>query len=166
MEDSLRKAICKHLGLEFGAYYEYLAMSCWLENQHYPGFAAYMKKKSEEEAPHAHKMIQHLLDRHQKVDLPAIDAPKNNFKSLADVFERVYKMEKEVTQSINSLYDLAEETKDRPVQNMLDWYIDEQVEEEKTARESLARLKIAGQDHAALLRVDHELQAGEVPSLG
>jgi ferritin len=95
------------------------------------------------------------------VQLPSVDQPPSSFRSPLDAFEQALEHEKEVTAHIHEHYDLAIQEKDYPAKVLLDWFVQEQVEEEKTATEIVERLTMAGEDGAALLMLDKEL--GERP---
>jgi len=156
-------ALNEHVRLELRAWYEYAAMALWLDSHDLPGFAAFLKKQSQDEMEHAHRVIQHLINRDQPAVLPAIEKPTGEYESVLDVFEKVLESEQEVTASINELYKLAEELHDQPARIMLEWFIREQVEEENVARAVIARLKLAGTSGPGLILVDQELASGKVP---
>lgn len=119
--------------------------------------ASWLALQAEEEAEHAEKMIEHLIDRGYKVVLPKIDEPPSNFKSVSDIFEKTYEHEKHVTSSIHKLYKLAVSEEDYPGQIMLQWFITEQVEEEANASEIVERLKMSGGKMSSILMLDHQL---------
>jgi ferritin len=96
------------------------------------------------------------VDRDAKVELQPIAKPKAAFKSPIDVFEHSLKQEQLVTQQINELFEVAEQVKDHASKNLLLWFLNEQMEEEKTVRDMLDRLKFAGDDRASLLVLDRE----------
>jgi len=104
------------------------------------------------------KLFEFLLDRGERVELQAIDQPPAAFRSPLDTFEQALEHEKEITSRIGALYDLSVEEKDHAAQVMLNWFVSEQVEEEKSATEIVERLKMAGEDSAALLLMDGELR--------
>jgi ferritin len=165
MNSELLKGLNEHLTLEFRASHEYLAMSVWLAENDLPGFASWMRKQSADELLHAQKVIDHLVERDQKVRLPGIPEPGSEWSSAQAIVEQVYKSEQTVTQSINNLYAIAEQSKDRPATILLQWFVNEQVEEESMARAVLGRLKLAGSTGIGLLMIDQELAAGKVPSM-
>ena len=119
--------------------------------------ASWLALQAEEEAEHAEKMIEHLIDRGYKVVLPKIDEPPSNFKSVSDIFEKTYEHEKHVTSSIHKLYKLAVSEEDYPGQIMLQWFITEQVEEEANASEIVERLKMSGGKMSSIMMLDHQL---------
>ena len=113
-----------------------------------------MRQQSEEERQHAMKFFDFLLDRGEHVELPAIDQPPQTFRSPLDAFEQALEHEKEITSRIHDLYEISVEEKDYPAQVLLNWFVTEQVEEEKSATDILERLRLAGEDSAALLLLD------------
>lgn len=119
--------------------------------------ASWLNLQAAEEAEHAEKMIEHLIDRGYKVVLPKIDEPPSNFKSVADIFEKTYEHEKHVTASIHKLYKSALGEEDYPGQIMLQWFITEQVEEEANASEIVERIKMSGGKMSSIMMLDHQL---------
>ena len=165
MNTPLLKGLNDHLTLEFRAAHEYLAMSVWLSANDLPGFSAWMKKQSSDELTHAQRIIDHLIDRDQKVALPAIPAPPASWKTPEALCAHVLRNEQEVTGSINNLYAMAEKAKDRPATVMLQWFVTEQMEEEAAARAVLGRIRLAGNTGIGMLMIDQELGTGKVPGM-
>jgi ferritin len=153
VSDALNEQI-KH---EFYSSYLYLSMAGSFEVAELPGFARWMRQQSEEEREHAMKFFDFLLDRGEHVQLQAIDQPPYAFRSPLDTFEQALEHEKEITSRIHQLYELSLQKNDYPAQVFLHWFVTEQVEEEKTATEVVERLRMAGEDGAALLLLDKEL---------
>jgi ferritin len=165
MNSDLLNGLNEHLKLEFRAEHEYLAMSIWLAEHDLPGFATWMRKQASDEEVHAQRIIDHLVERDQKVVLPQIAAPPSSWTSAETLCEHVLKNEQEVTESINNLYAMAEKTKDRPALVMLQWFVTEQMEEEAAARAVLGRIRLAGNSGLGLLMIDQELSTGRVPGM-
>lgn len=165
MTKDLLKGLNQHLKFEFRASHEYLAMSIWLSEHDLPGFATWMRNQSSDEPLHAQRIIDHLVERDQKVGLPAIAAPPMTWKTAEALCEHVLKNEKDVTASINELYVIAEKAKDRPGVGMLQWFVTEQMEEEAAARAVLGRIRLAGNTGVGLLMIDQELAGGTVPGM-
>ncbi|HYE85479.1 MAG TPA: ferritin [Vicinamibacterales bacterium] len=165
MTKDLLKGLNEHLKLEFRASHEYLAMSIWLNEHDLPGFATWMRKQSGDELLHAQRIIDHLVERDQKVVLPSIAAPPTSWKSAEALCAHVLKNEQDVTASINELYAMAEKAKDRPGVVMLQWFVTEQMEEEAAARAVLGRIRLAGNTGVGLLMIDQELAGGSVPGM-
>ncbi|MEB3349812.1 MAG: ferritin [Cyanobacteriota bacterium] len=156
----LTRAINDHLASEFQASHAYLAMSIWLRENDLAGFAGYMLEKSNEERGHAARMIAYLVDCDAEVELPTIQAPRREWESLQQLFDQVFDMEKEVTASINRLYAMADASGERSASSMLDWFVQEQIQEEAEARFVRRRLRLAGDNSAALLLLDQQFLEG------
>ena len=153
MQDAMNEQINKEL---FSSYL-YLSMAAYFEDKSLPGFANWMRVQADEEREHAMKFYDFILERGGKVQLKAIDAPKTEWSSTMEVVEEVAAHEAKVTASINDLYELALKEKDYPTQVMLQWFIAEQVEEEKNAAEIVASLKMIEARETAVLQLDHRL---------
>ncbi|MBM4160432.1 MAG: ferritin [Ignavibacteria bacterium] len=153
MQDAMNQQI-KH---EFYSSYLYLGMSAHFESVNLPGFAHWMKAQSDEEAEHGMKFFDFINERNGRVVLEAIDKPPTEFKSPLEVMKKVLEHEKKVTAMINALYELAVKEKDYPSQVMLQWFITEQVEEEKSASDIIELLKNLGDTPAGLIMVDEKL---------
>lgn len=150
---------------EFYSSYLYLGMSAYLESKDLPGCAHWMRIQAMEEISHAMKFFHFICDRGQKVVLETIDKPAQDYSSVQDVFEKTLAHEKLVTASINDLYTLAQELHDHASLIFLEWFISEQVEEEKSAADILGKLKhVAGQP-AGILMLDKELGARPFPAV-
>ena len=161
-------AINGQINSELSASYSYLAMSAWCEAQNFTGASRWLRLQSQEEYMHAMKLFDFVLARGGSVQLKAIDQPRLTFESLADVFVKGLEQEHEVSREIDSLYELAFREKAFAAVAELQWFLTEQVEEEKTAREIVAKFKLIGADPAALIDMDRELgervSAAQAPS--
>ena len=156
-QKKILSALNDHLQLELRAWYEYTGMALWLEMHDLPGCAGFLKQQAAEELAHAQKIIHHLLDRDVLPVLPPIDKAETEYASVKSLFEAVLAAEQEVTASIEKLYHLADTEDDQPARLLLEWFINEQVEEEAMARGILGRIRLAGDSGAGLLMVDQEL---------
>jgi ferritin len=159
MNQRVVEAINRQINSELSASYSYLAMSVWCERQKFTGAARWLRLQSREENMHAMKLLDFLLARDCDVELRPIDGPQLPFSSLLDVFERGLEQEQHVSQQIDSLYETAFKEKAFAAVAELQWFLTEQVEEEKTGREIVAKLKMVGDDPASLLDMDRELGA-------
>lgn len=153
VQDALNEQM-KH---EFYSSYLYLSMSAYLEAANLPGLSKWMRVQAREEAIHAMKIFDHLLDRGGKVQLHPIGRPPGDFASARDVFDQAHRHEQEVTASINGLYGLALDERDFASRVFLDWFVQEQVEEEKTSGLMAEQLRMVGEDRPGLLMLDREL---------
>jgi ferritin len=159
MNPRVLEAIIRQINSELSASYAYLAMSAYCERHKFTGAARWLRVQSQEEHMHAMKLFDFVLARDCAVQLLAIDRPKSDFASVAEVFERALEQEKEVSRQIDALYETAFTEKAFAAVAELQWFLTEQVEEEKTAREIVAKFKLVGSDPASLLDLDRELGA-------
>lgn len=157
MKGAVRDAMAEQIKHEFYSAYLYLSMAGSFEVANLTGFGHWMREQAKEEVAHAMKFFDFLLDRGEEVRLQAIEAPPHAFRSPLDTFEQALEHEKEVTSLIHDLYGLALRENDYPAQVLLGWFVAEQVEEEKSATEIVERLRMAGEDGAALLLLDREM---------
>ena len=153
MQDAMNEQINKEL---FSSYL-YLSMAAYFEDKNLAGFANWMRIQADEEREHAMKFYDFILERGGRVYLKAIDAPKTDWGSNLEVAEEVAAHEAKVTASIYELYELALKEKDYPAQMMLQWFITEQVEEEKNAAEIVANLKLIEAGGTAVYVMDKQL---------
>ncbi len=157
LDSDVQDAINTQIRNEYYSSYLYLSMSAYCESRNFPGCASWLRRQSEEELVHAMKLFDYMVDRGARVVLESIDQPPSEFGTLLEVFEEVLEHEREVTGMINSLYDLAVSQNDHATAVSLHWFIEEQVEEEKSAEEVVEKLKLASDNGAALMILDAEL---------
>ena len=156
LSDTLQKALNQQIHMEFSSAYAYLAMVAYFEDQGLSGFAHWMRMQSQEEVNHAMRLFNYMLDRGGHVVLEEVVKPTMEFASPLSAFEFALGHEQKVTKSIHELYRLASDENDYATQTQLHWFIDEQVEEEDSAGDAVARLQLAGDDSAAILMLDAE----------
>jgi ferritin len=154
---AMQEAMNEQINKELFSSYLYLSMAAYFENKNLVGFAHWMRLQEAEEREHAMKFYDFILERGGQVILKSIDAPGTAWNSNLELFREVAKHEAEVTASINALYELALAEKDYPAQVMLQWFINEQVEEEKNAAEIVANLDLIEERGTAVLMLDHNL---------
>jgi ferritin len=157
MHERVVEAINSQVNSELRASYNYLAMCTWCERRKFTGAARWLRFQSQEEYMHAMKLLDFLLARDCEVDLRLVDAPQASFASLLDVFERALAQEQDVSRQIDALYETAFKEKAFAAVAELQWFLTEQVEEERTGREIVTKLKMIGDDAASLLEMDREL---------
>jgi ferritin len=153
MQDAMNEQINKEL---FSSYL-YLSMAAYFEERSLSGFTHWMRMQEAEERVHAMKLYDYILQRGGKVSLKAIEAPRTEWKSYLELAEEVAAHESKVTASIHALYELALKENDYASQVMLQWFITEQVEEEKNAAEIVASLKLIDERGTGVLILDHQL---------
>lgn len=154
------EAMNHQLKLEIKAFYSYLAMSDYFDSVSLPGFSGWMFSQSQEEWTHAMKFRSFIQDRGGRVRLHEIPAPISDYNSVLEVFKRALENEILVSQSIGDLYALAEEEKDFASQAFLNWFVTEQVEEEKTMNDIIDWLKRIGDSPHGLFLLDEKLAQG------
>lgn len=142
---------------ELQSAYLYLAMAADCEKQSLPGCAAWLRTQWGEEIAHAMRFYDFIIDRDGTVELKALDAPRMSFGSPLAVFERALENEREVTASINNLYELVQKEPDFASQPLLDWFVTEQVEEEATVGQIVDDLRRVGDQGEGLFLLDKEL---------
>lgn len=153
----VQNAMNEQIKNELFSAYLYLSMASFFEEKNLPGFAHWMRVQAQEEQEHALKFFDFIHDRGGKITLLPIEQPKAEWKSALDAFNDAYEHEQLVTGMINKIYETALEQKDYPSQIMLQWFIDEQVEEEKNASDIVEQLKRIEERGTAILMLDHEL---------
>jgi ferritin len=158
----VQDAINDQINYELFSSYQYLAMAAWCQHEQFMGCAQWLRIQSQEEYGHAMRLLEFLLARNCLVNLKPIAAPEGKFPSLSNVFEKALEQEMRVTAQIDSLYELAFNEKSFAALVELEWFITEQVEEEKTAREVVHKFKLVANDPASLLDLDREL-GGRAP---
>jgi len=154
---AMQDAINDQINKELYSSYLYLSMAAYFADRNLSGFAHWMRIQEAEEREHAMKLYDFILERGGKVNLKAIDAPRTEWTSSLEVAEEVAAHEAKVTASIYALYETALKEKDYPTQVTLQWFISEQVEEEKNAAELVANLKLIEERGTAVLMLDHQL---------
>jgi ferritin len=157
LSQAVQDALNHQINLEFSSAYAYLAMSGHFEAANLPGFAGWMRTQYQEELTHALRLFDHMHDRSGTVKLEAISEPKASFKNALEAFEAALKHEQKVTASIHNLYALAAKENDYATQTMLQWFINEQVEEEKNVSQAVDWLKMGSDSPVALLMLDQKL---------
>lgn len=157
LSKTVQDAMNEQVNNEFYSAYQYLAMAAYCESVNLPGFAQWMRTQSQEETEHAMKFYDFILDRNGRVVLQAIEGPVIEFGSPLEVFEQALEQEQKVTTMINDLYGLAVKESDYASQAFLQWFVTEQVEEEKNAGDVAETLKMVGDKSEMLFLLDREL---------
>jgi ferritin len=157
LDAKIEKALNRQINHEMASAYDYLAMSGFFEHRNLSGFASWMAQQRGEELTHASRLVKYLLDRGGKLDLDAIPKPTAQYKSVHAAFAHAVELEVRNTSAINELYELATKVKDYATMQHLHWFLEEQVEEEKSMKEVLGLLEIAGDNPSALLDLNRQL---------
>ncbi|MCW2737113.1 ferritin [Nocardioides sp.] len=162
LSDTLEKAFNAQITLELQASLVYRQLAIELELMDLPGMAAWLRHQADEEIVHANKFIDHVADRDNHPRIGATAAPSAPVASVLDAFEAALAHEEKVSASIRDLYRLAEAEGDLDSRPLLNWFLDEQIEEEATVKEIVGRVKMIDDDGPGLLRLDEELGARPV----
>jgi ferritin len=161
MDKQLEKLIQDQIKNEWYSAYLYTSMAAWFDAENLEGFAHWMYKQAEEETEHGKKMFEFLIDRGVKIVLQAIPQPPSDFPSPQAIFEQSLEHEKKVTALINGIADQADKVNDHPTKVFIQWFITEQVEEEKNASQILDLLKKIPPNSAGIFQLDHRLTKRE-----
>jgi len=159
LSQTIQDALNRQIGHEFASSLLYLSMSAYCTGRNYDGFAHWLRIQSQEETTHGLKLLDMVLDRGGQITLQDIPAPQSDFESLLDVMQRSLAHEQEVTTMFRDLYELAAKENDYTTQAQLQWFLTEQVEEEKTAGTIVEQLRMIGGQGSALFLLDRELAA-------
>jgi ferritin len=157
MNEKVEAAFNEQINEELFSSYVYLALAAQFEAMSLEGFAHWMRQQAQEELEHAMRLFDHIGRRGGRVRLKAVGEPPFEFGSPLEGFEKALAHEKHITGCIHRLYDLARDEGDYPAQIELQWFIDEQVEEEENTGRVVDLLKMAGDNQSALLMLDREL---------
>jgi len=157
LKKEMEEALNEQLKWELYSAYLYLSMAAYFEDIGLEGFAHWMKAQTAEELMHAMKFYKFIFERDGRVILQEIPKPPSEWESPEAVFEFAYKHEQEVTSRINKLMSLAKKLEDYATENFLNWFVEEQVEEEASFKALLNKLKLIKNDPQALFYLDKEL---------
>ena len=157
LDKKIEKALNVQLNAELYSAYLYLSMAAYFESLSLPGFANWVTVQAQEEQFHAMKFYGFLNDRGGRVTLQAIEGPPVEWESPLEVFKAVLAHERKVTGLINELVNISAEKKDHASGVFLQWFVNEQVEEEKSAQDVVSKLKLAKNDAGAAFMMDQEL---------
>lgn len=157
LTEKMQDALNQQVNAELYSAYLYLAMEAYFKSINLPGFANWMRVQTQEELLHAMKIYDFINQRNGRVTLKAIAQPQTEWKSPLAVFEAAYKHEQKVTGLINDLVNLAVKEKDHATSTFLQWFVNEQVEEEASANGVVQKLKMTGKSPDGLFLIDREL---------
>ena len=157
IKNKVQDALNYQLNREMYSAYLYLSMSAYFQSISLKGFANWMYIQAQEEMVHAMKFYNFVIQRGGRVILTDIEAPQKEWDSPLDAFENVYQHEQKVTGLIHDLVNLAIAEKDHATNNFLQWFVDEQVEEEESSSEVTEKLKLIGDGTAGMFMLDNDL---------
>ena len=159
MNKSIEALLNDQIKYEANASMHYLAMASWADENGYNGIADFFYRQSEEERVHMIKLVKFVNERGGKVNVPALDKPKADFKSLNELFAAFLNSEMFVTEQINRVILECLNKKDYNVHNFMQWYVTEQLEEEAVARTLLDKLNIIGDDKSGHYMFDRDINS-------
>ena len=159
IKDSVVQALSDQFNAEYYSAYLYLSMSAYADRLGYKGIANWFAVQSKEELAHGTHIYQHILERGGTPSFQDVKAPKTSYESLKAVFDQALAHERHVTELINRIASLALDEKDHATYNFIQWYVDEQVEEESDAEDLAVKFGRAGDDPVLLYAIDSQLAA-------
>ncbi|WP_108866949.1 ferritin [Aquimarina aquimarini] len=166
MISEIEKLLNDQIKYEAKASAQYLSMACWADTRGFNGIADFFYTQSEEERVHMTKLVKFINERSGTAVIPAIDKPRDDFKSLMELFEIFLESEEFVTEKINNIIFECLNHKDYNVHNFMQWYVAEQLEEEAVARTLLDKLKIIGDDKSGHYLFDRDINTFQVAAEG
>lgn len=160
LSDAILNGLNQQINMEMQAYYTYLSMSAYFEDKALKGFASWMFSHSEEEMTHAMKIYDFIHSRRGRVKLAALPAPHHDWENPLAALQDALHHEQNVTQSIHQLVKLARDEGDYATDSFLQWFVDEQVEEEEVVDDLIQKLTLIGDFSPGLYLLDRELSDG------
>ncbi len=158
LSKKIEEALNQQLASEAASSHEYLAMASWADNQPgLEGVCEFFHLQSSEERDHMLKLLAYINERGGIARVPALNEPGAKFKTLKELFIEFFNREREVSESINELVDMALGEKDYATHNFLQWYVNEQIEEERLARKLNEKLEMIGTDKSGLYLFDRDI---------
>ncbi len=157
LPENINKALNDQIAMEAYAASYYLAMASWCDQNGFPGSADFFYAQSEEEREHMMKIFHYVNEADGAAIAPAVEKPPHDFPSYKKLFETALENEKKVTHAIHELVKLVTDAGDYPTLNLLDWFVEEQLEEENQMQTILDKLKLINDDGVGLYMLDQEL---------
>lgn len=165
MSEKMTAALNKQINEELYSNYIYLAMAAYMEDLDLDGMAHWMRMQAQEEYLHAMKLFDYMNERGARVILSELAAPPSEWDNPVACFQAALDHEQFMTKNINTLADLAIEQRDHATNNIMQWYVSEQVEEEASVDSIVKKLKMMGADGHALFIMDRELASRPAPAI-
>lgn len=159
MSPEMQNKLNNQIGMEAYASFLYLSMSAWCDYKGLMGCARFLKRQSTEEHMHMMKLLEYLQDVDGRPTIPSITQPPKDFEDIESLFKEVLSHEQKVTSAINDLVEFSTQEKDHSTYNFLQWYVEEQREEENLMRTILDKINLIGDSPQKLYYIDNELQA-------
>lgn len=158
LSKTIENALNNQIRIEAESSQVYLAMASWAETQGLEGVASFMYAQSDEERMHMLKFVRFVNERGGHAKVSTLNAPDENYGSVKDMFENLFKHEVFVSKTINDLVDITLNEKDYATHNFLQWYVAEQIEEEASARTILDKINLIGDDKGGLYLFDNDMK--------
>jgi ferritin len=158
VSDAMAAALNTQMEREAYASFLYLAMAAWLENEGLEGCSKFMYRQADEEKMHMMRIFNYMVEMDKKAIVPAISKPPESFESVKQLFQEAYTHEQSVTSAINTLVNQAIKENDHTTHNFLQWYVEEQREEETLMRTILDKIGLIGDGPQCLYFIDKELE--------
>lgn len=158
LNPEIQTELNKQLNREGEASQTYLAMASWAEYRGFGGVCEFLYTHADEERMHMLKLVRYINERGGYAIIAALPLPEKSYNSLKELFEKLLEHEKKVSEEINALVDLTLREKDYSTHNFLQWYVSEQIEEERLARLILEKLNLIGEDKGGLYLFDRDIQ--------
>lgn len=158
LDKKIEKILNEQIAIEAQASFKYLSLATWCDIKGFSGAARFLYEHSDEERVHMMKLINYVIDRGGNVEVPQISKPKSDFKSIKEVFQFAYEGEIKVTEGINAIVSLSFKHSDHTTHNFIQWYVNEQLEEENLYRQILDRIELIGESGNALYLIDVEIE--------
>ncbi|MGB9819978.1 MAG: ferritin [Pseudothermotoga sp.] len=161
IKETIQKAFNEQIKKELDSAYLYLSMAAYFDSQNLEGMSHWMKVQAKEEFKHAMKFYEHINERGGRVELFGLEKPVKEWKGPFEVFKHVYEHEQKVTASINDLVELAERENDRAAYVFLQWFVNEQIEEEANASKIVQTFEKIKDSPVGIIMMDRELAKRE-----
>ena len=162
ISEKMQNALNNQINEELFSAYLYYAMSAYFHDINLNGFAQWMKAQATEEMAHVVRFYNHIIDRDGRVEFMAIKGPQKEWESPLAAFQAAYDHECYITGKIHELVSISKEEKDRAADTMLQWFVEEQVEEEATAKEVVDQLRLMGDSGSVMFMLDREMKQRQV----
>ena len=157
LSKKMQNALNDQFNKELVSSYLYLSLSSLLEEKNLGGMAAWMKAQAGEELGHAMKLYGYIIERDGSVDFKPVAVPEGSYKTPKDIFKAAYEHEQYITKSINKVFEVSQDEKDFATNGFLQWFINEQVEEEASTKAVLDKLELVADHPGGLFMIDREL---------
>ncbi|HEY8540783.1 MAG TPA: ferritin [Pseudothermotoga sp.] len=161
IKEAIQRAFNEQIKKELDSAYLYLSMAAYFDSQNLEGMAHWMKLQAKEEFKHAMKFYEHINERGGRVELFSLEEPVKEWTGPFEVFKHVYEHEQRVTASIYNLVELSKKENDHAAYNFLQWFVNEQIEEESNASKILQTIEKIKDSPVGIIMMDRELAKRE-----